>query len=211
MLSLISLKMYPRQPHNQHDREYSIHMNKNNLTNVLLNPTPETVWQLQADLLAAGHPLEASEFALLDAFYHYLTAMQVNLTAQGYTQLASYLSIGAAGTAVLEGVMVANLSPLTIMREGLTVLSSRQYIKGSTAEIERTIQDSSWFLYRAFWQLSSNTQASLLAEQRRQQLDDLFAPLQNGQTETAVKGILVGRLFQAILIMTLHAASQSTD
>ncbi len=208
MLLLISLKMYPRQPHNQQDKEYSIQMNINLLTNVLLNPTPEAVWQLQADLLAAGHSLQADEFALLDAFYHYLTAMQANLTSQGYTQLASYLSIGAAGMAVLEGGMAANLSLLQIMREGLTVLSSRQYIKGSTAEIERTIRDSSWFLYRAFWQLSSNTQASLSRDRRRQQLDDLFAPLQDGQTETAVKGILVGRLFQAILIMTLHAASQ---
>ncbi len=183
-------------------------MNNTNLTNVLLNPTPETVWQLQADLLAVGHDPQAPEFTLLDGFYHYLTAMQANLTAQGYTQLASYLNIGAAGTAVLEGVMDANLSLLTLMREGLTVLSSRQYVKGSTAEIKRTIQDSSWYLYRAFWQLSSNTQTNLSPDERRQQLDDLFAPLQDDQTETAVKGILIGRLFQAVLIMTLHTASQ---
>lgn len=186
-------------------------MHTNLLSNVLLNPTPETVWQLQADLLATGHAPQAAEFGLLDAFYHYLTAMQANLSAQGYTQLAANLTFGAAGTAALQSVMDANLSLLDIMREGLTILASQQYVKGSTAEIERTIQDSSWFLYRAFWQLSTATQTNLSSATRRQQLDDLFAPLRDDQTDLAVKGIFVGRLFQAVLIMTLHAINKTTD
>ena len=169
------------------------------------NPNPTTLWQLRSELLAGGLEPESPTAAVLNAFYSYLTAVEANLSAQGYTQFASLLNIGAAGAAAFLGLMQENLSFLSLVQDGLNVLASRQYIKGSTADLKRTVLDGGWFVYRALWQLSCRTQAELTPSVRREQLDNLFSPLHEETLDLTTKAVLVGRLYQIVLIMSLNA------
>ena len=47
------------------------------LTGVLAQPSPDSLWQLRADLLESGMDHDSRPLAILDAFYHFLNELVV--------------------------------------------------------------------------------------------------------------------------------------
>ncbi len=180
------------------------------ITAVLTAPSTENLWQLRADLRAAGVPADSSLWAVLSQFYDFLAHLSAGAEAHQYSQLASLMDIGAVGGVALENLLQTDSTGELWKKllaggisEGLMVLASRQYVKAFKAEMETVYLSAAWFLFDALWQLSTVSQPDLDPAIRRQAIEQLLAPIRAADTHNTVKAVLIGRLLQALLLAHL--------
>jgi hypothetical protein len=185
---------------------------KETLLHVMTAPTPVSLWQLRGDLLQSGLPHDASVLAVLDRFYQFLNELAASTSAHEYSRLASLLDIGAMGGVVVGSLLETRTSVAELwqrlllggLSESLMVMASRQYIKGAKAEMQGVYRAAAWYLYRELWHLSQQYQPELEAAERRQHIESLLAPVQRDSVHDTAKAVLIGRLFQLLLLAHLH-------
>jgi hypothetical protein len=178
---------------------------------ILSQPTPEALVALQGALLACGQEDETVERALKVAghFYDYLSDLQSKIAARDYSEMASRLDIGAVGAVALENVLSAEKDSfwqklvLGGLGEGLMVAASRQYIKGWRVETGLVHSHAAWVLTEALWYASREMQPGLSSEQRWQAIQSLLAPAHDPGVPAPEKAMLLGRIFQILLITHL--------
>lgn len=181
------------------------------LASVLSEPTPHALVELQGALLASGQEGEARDQALEVAghFYTYLTALQSKITARDYSELASLLDIGAVGMVALENIVHGEEEDfwgrllMGGMAEGLMVAASRQYIKGWRAETELVHSQAAWYLSETLWHASCDMQPDLPVDERWQAIQSLLAPAYDADVPASHKAVLLGRVFQLLLLAHL--------
>lgn len=181
------------------------------LESVATQPTPAALVALQGALLSSGHEGETLDRALEIGghFYRYLSELQSKLTARNYSELASRLDIGAVGAVALESILAAEADDfwqrmiLGGVGEGLMVAASRQYIKAWEVETGVAHAEAAWYLAEALWRASSEMQPELEAEQRWQAIEVLLAPAHDPEVPAPGKALLLGRIFQILLITYL--------
>jgi hypothetical protein len=185
---------------------------------ILSKPTPEALVALQGALLASGPQGEATDRALDVAghFYSYLSELQSKITARQYSELASLLDIGAVGAVALENVLSAEQGniwerlALGAVAEGLMIAASRQYIKGWKAETGLVHAQAVWYLTGALWDASCEMEPGLPSERRWQAIQALLAPARDADVPAPDKAVLLGRIFQILLLTHLaHLLSNS--
>lgn len=179
---------------------------------VLSRPTPDALVDLQGAILVSGMTGPAVD-EMLDVaghFYSYLSELHSKLSARNYSELASRLDIGAVGAVALGGVVAGAREEMWQrlvfggLGETLMVAASRQYIKGWEVEADLVHREATWYLAAALWRASSTTQADAQPEARWQAIASLLAPARASDVEPSVKAVLLGRVFQ-ILLLTLVA------
>jgi hypothetical protein len=178
---------------------------------MLTGPTPDALLALQGALLTFGQQGEAVERALGVAghFYVYLSELQSKITARDYSELASRLDIGAVGAVALENILGAEQDSfwrqllLGGLAEGLMVAASRQYVKAWEVETGLTHVRAAWYLAEALWRASEEMQPDLSGEQRWQAVQSLLAPAHDAKVPAPDKAVLLGRVFQMLLITHL--------
>jgi hypothetical protein len=181
------------------------------LGSVVTQPTPTALVALQGALLSTAQEGEALDRALEIAgnFYSYLSELQSAITARSYSELASRLDIGAVGAVALESILTAEADDfwqrilLGGAGEALMVAASRQYIKGWEVETGLAHAHAAWYLAEALWRASSEMQPELGAEQRWQAIEALLAPAHDPEVPAPSKALLLGRVFQILLITYL--------
>jgi hypothetical protein len=175
---------------------------------ILSRPTPQALVELQGALLALEDRGEAVEPALEVAghFYTYLSELQSKVTAGDYSELASRLDIGAVGAVALENLLAGSGEDvwkrllLGGIGEGLMVAASRQYIKGWQVEAGLVHSQAAWYLGQALWRTSQRMQPDLPPAERGRVIERLLAPARNPDTPAADKALLLGRIFQLLLL-----------
>ena len=178
---------------------------------ILSLPTPEALVALQGALLACSQEGETVDRALKVAghFYDYLSELQSKIAARDYSEMASRLDIGAVGAVALENLLCAEKDRfwqqlvLGGLAEGLMVAASRQYIKGWEVETGLVHSRAVWVLAEALWRASHEMQPDLPAEQRWQAIQSLLAPAHDPGVPAPDKALLLGRIFQLLLITYL--------
>jgi hypothetical protein len=178
---------------------------------ILSQPTPEDLVELQGVLLASGHSGPEIDRTLDTAghFYTYLSDLQSKVSARNYSELASFLDIGAVGAVALESIISAQSHDfwqrmfLGGLGESLMVAASRQYIKGWEIEAGLVHSQAAWYLTGALWHASGETQPDLPAEARWQAIDQLLAPARDPDLPAPAKALLLGRIFQMLLLTYL--------
>jgi len=182
------------------------------LTAVLTHPSAATLWQLRGALRQDGWSSGTAVWPILDHFHEFLNHLRAGADAHQYSQIASLMDIGAVGGVALENLLQSESAEELWQKflagsisEGLMVLASRQYVKAFKTEMGTIYQTAAWFLFDALWQLSTQTQPELSPAARRQRLDDLLAPIHDNATPETAKIVLVGRLFQILLLAHLAA------
>jgi hypothetical protein len=178
---------------------------------ILSQPTPEALVELQGALLASGHA-GPEVHRTLDAaghFYNYLSELQSKVSARNYSELASLLDIGAVGAVALESIISAESHNfwqrmlLGGLGESLMVAASRQYVKGWEIETGLVHSQAAWYLTEALWHASGQTQPHLPAETRWQAIHQLLAPARDPDLPAPAKALLLGRIFQMLLLTHL--------
>jgi len=185
------------------------------LTQILVQPTPEALWNLRIDLLALADQLPADRqgeatwtLEIARELYGYLAELRSKMTAREYSQFASRLDMGSVGTLavqdliterehLLESIFLGGLS------EGLMVLATLQYVKAWETETALVHNQAVWWLFEGLWRLSREFRPDMPAAERQRLIDALLAPARSEETDPAVKVALLVRLFQALLIGSL--------
>lgn len=181
---------------------------------VLTGPTPEALMALQGALLRSNRQGEAVDRALEIAghFYSYLCELQSKITAGEYSELASRLDIGAVGTVALENIVATERSEfwkrlfLGGLGEMLMVAASRQYIKAWEAETGPVHGQAAWYLTEALWRTSTQMQpdpSDPSPDRRWAAIQELLAPARDPGVPAPVKAVLLGRVFQMLLLTCL--------
>jgi hypothetical protein len=123
--------------------------------------------------------------------------------------MASKLDIGAVGAVALENILTTDAEHLwkgvTLggIAEGLMVAASRQYIKGWEVETSLVHSQAAWYLAEALWRISSEMQPELQPEKRWEAIQNLLAPAHDPEVPAPEKALLLGRIFQLLLITYL--------
>jgi hypothetical protein len=179
---------------------------------VLRQPRPEDLVGLQEALLALPAPVDGRAsllreraLTLAEHFYVYLVEVRSKTTARGYNQLASWLDIGAVGVVAFEHLLAQNLERLVdllpaVLAESLMVVASRQYVKAWEEEARLIHREASWHVREALWRLTEDFQTDLTSEQRLALIRRLLSPLQQEDLAETVKVLLIGRLYQVLLL-----------
>ena len=178
---------------------------------VLTVPTPDALVLLQGALLASEQEGEAVQRALEIAgrFHSYLSELQSKITARQYSELASLLDIGAVGAVALENMLAAGEGDwwqrllLGGVAEALMIGASRQYIKAWEAETGPVHAGAAWYLAEALWSASKEMQPDLPAQERMQAVQALLDPAYDAQVPGPEKAILLGRVYQTLLVAYL--------
>lgn len=178
---------------------------------ILSQPTPDALVALRGALLVSGQQGEAVDHALevTGHFYAYLSELQSKITARQYSELASILDIGAVGSVAMENILFGGEEHfwqrllLGALGEGLMVAASRQYIKGWQVETDLVHSSTAWYLTEALWRASNEMQPELEAEKRWQAIQALLAPAYDPEVDAPQKAVLLGRVFQILLLTYL--------
>jgi len=186
---------------------------------ILRHPTPEALVALHGSLLARRQQGEVVDDALETAghFHAYLSDLQGKISARNYSELASRLDIGAMGAVALENVLTAEGEHLWQglflggLAEVLMVAASRQYVKGWEVETGLVHTQCVWFLTEALWHASTSTQPDLLPDQRWQAIQSLLAPAADPDVPASDKAVLLGRVFQILLLTHLTRLLPTTE
>ncbi len=177
------------------------------LTRALSPPTAETLWRLRADLLQRGLPPDTRVWRVLGEFQGYLDRLATSTSSREYSHLASKLDIAAVGGVVLEQAFESRrggdlgfriLSGL--LSEGLMVLATRQHVKAWEGELAAVYRSAAWYLYGELWRWAEQRKPDLPAAERRRLLDALFEPVRSPETGGFYKAVLLGHLFQLLLV-----------
>lgn len=178
---------------------------------IVHQPTTEALVALQGALLSADLPDENVKKALEIAgqFYAYLCELKSKITARDYSELASRLDIGAVGVVVLESIITGDSEHfwqrlvLGGLGEGLMVAASRQYVKAWEAETGQVHTCAAWHLSEALWHTSKEMLPDLPPEERWQAIQSLLAPAYAPDVPAPDKAVLLGRIFQMLLLTHL--------
>jgi hypothetical protein len=178
---------------------------------ILSHPTPEALVELQGALLVSGQKGEAVDRALeiADHFHAYLNELRSKIAARDYSELASRLDIGAVGMVALENIVATPGEEFWQrllfggLGEVLMVAASRQYVKGWQIETQLAHAQATWFLTEALWRASNEMGPNLAPEPRWQAIQALLAPAHDANVPAPDKAVLLGRVFQILLITYL--------
>jgi hypothetical protein len=176
---------------------------------ILSHPTPAALVEVQGALLALGGEASGPVLEIAGHFYAYLNELQSKVTARDYSELASRLDIGAVGAVALENILAGKdeslMQSLLLggLGEALMVAASRQYIKGWEVEAGLVHSRTAWYLAEALWRTSEAMQPELAAEARWQAIESLLAPARDPDVAAPVKALLLGRIFQVLLLAYL--------
>ncbi len=187
------------------------------LTGTLTHPTPETLWRLRADLLEAGVQSAEPVWRVLAEYQQFLQHIQTGIASRHYSDLASKLDIGSITGVVVDrlcepkdGRDLARALLSGFLTEGLMVLATRQHVRAWEESLGAVCTGASWFLYEELWRWAQEKNPELDSQERRRMLDSLFVPLCSKSGDGPSKAILIGSLFQLLLLSrVLDAMAQA--
>ena len=180
------------------------------LAQSLRSPDAAALWTLRSELLQSGLPRDARAWGVLDRFRQFVARLETGTSSRDYSHLASKLDVGALSGVVLENVLESDQAQELALRlftglvsEGLMVLATRQHVKAWEGELSAVYRDAAWYLYAEMWRWAESRKPDLPATERRALLDRLFAPVQAEETGGFAKALLIGSLFQLLLLSYL--------
>jgi hypothetical protein len=181
------------------------------IQSILIQPTPAALVELQGALLFSEREGADAKRALDIAgrFHGYLCELQSKIAARDYSEFASRLDIGAVGAVAMENIISSDAEGLLHrlllggLGESLMVAASRQYVKAWEVETGLLHTCTSWYLAEALWHASVETQPELNPEQCWQAIQSLLAPAHDATVPAPDKALLLGRIFQMLLLTYL--------
>lgn len=173
---------------------------------LLKQPTPESLWDLQPALLA--HPDGQSAYETCGHFFRYLCQVKAMMDTRQFPLLATGLAVASTGINISEEIFSkrqTNLWNLVAdgLRLALDTLSTYQFVLQIEPNFLVTHDTATWEAYRAYWQISVEYQPDLDSETRTRALNQLFQVVHDPKAEVVTRVVFLIQLFQWALILRL--------
>lgn len=185
---------------------------------VLKAPSCEALWRLRADLLEIGVAEESEVWSLVRDFHDYLDKLATTTSSRDFSHLASKLDISAISGVILERVAERGEEADRALRlvsgllsEGLMALATRQHVKAWSGELDAVHRCAAWHLYERVWRWTERLKPDLPADTRRQLIDRLMFPIRSGEATGTHKAVVIGRLFQILLLWAIASQTSGLD
>jgi len=165
------------------------------------------LWSLRADLLEASMPEDSPIWQVIGEYQHFLDQLSCCTSSRHHSDLASRLDIGSISGVIFERLLEPQsgrelaLSLLTgALSEGLMAAATRKHVRAWEEGIIAFVRSTAWFLYGEVWRWTREMKPDLPADERRRQVDHLFEPIHDPHLDCMCKAVLLGFLFQLLLV-----------
>jgi hypothetical protein len=183
------------------------------LRDTLSCPTVEGLWRLRAELLESCVPPGSRVWPVIGEYVRFLEQVRTGAASRHYSDLASKLDVGSISGVILERFLEPQsasqlaLSAISgILSEGLMVLATRQHVRAWEEGLGSVCTGSAWFLYEEMWRWTQQKKPDLPPAERRRLLDLLFKPICSAQSGGFSRAIVIGTLFQLLLVSEVSDA-----
>jgi hypothetical protein len=186
------------------------------LQRILTKPSAADLISMQSWLLSREEKADSPEMRahvgaallLLENFYSYLVCLESKMEARAFAELASKMDMAAVGVVVAENVRgagerIVEKVLMGTLGEALMVLASRQYVKAFHRDLESFCRQITWQLRAHLWRFSANRRPGIPAQDRAEMINALFAPIMAETAPGAAKPVVLGCLFQILLLASI--------
>ncbi len=180
---------------------------RESMISVLKNPNSAGLWTLRSEMLEAGLPEKLRAWGVLERYQQFLDQLAACLSSRHHSDLASKLDIGSISGVIMERVLEPQggrelaVSLLAgALSEGLMAAATRQHVRAWEEGMTSYVKSTAWYLYGELWKWAEEINPGLSAAERRRQLEALFAPVHNPGIDCSCKAVLLGFLFQILLV-----------
>jgi hypothetical protein len=80
------------------------------------------------------------------------------------------------------------------------VMATRQHVKAWEGELSAVYRAAAWYLFGELWHWAARLKPDLSPAERRRLLDRLLFPALSAETGGATKAVLLGLLFQVLVL-----------
>lgn len=175
------------------------------LEQVLSNPSPAEIAQLQPALLSVDNPSAQATLRVAGIFYRYMVAVRAQADAKQFPIIATALSATSTGISIGQDVFSPDPTPtmhvaLDTLRTTLDVIGTYQFVRQWEPAFQAVHDSAVWELYDAYWQMSQDLQPDLSIEKRVALLETLFQPVRNQESDGRLRLAWMVTLFQWALV-----------
>jgi len=174
------------------------------LERILTKPTPDDLWQLQAELLALGTDAAQEAREVAGQFHSFLRDLESKVASRSASQMSAILTTASVSSVGLQEMLAEEEDPLRrLFASGVTaILEVAGAMKGVEAwEVEAALvyYDVAWYLYGELWEVSRTSLPELSHAERTALFDQLLKPVLDSDIEGAAKSAVLVRFFQVVL------------
>jgi hypothetical protein len=186
------------------------------LKRILTTPTPDDLWQLQADLLALGQEAAHPAREVAGEFHSCLRDLESKIASRNASLWGAILATASVTSVGIQEMIAEQEDPMKrIFASGVTaMLEVGAAIKNVQAwEVEASLiyYDVAWYLYGELWDISLAARPELSLKERRGFIDQLLKPVIDPEMAEVVKAALLVRLFQVALVARVWPLLTNTD
>jgi hypothetical protein len=179
------------------------------LKRVLTAPTPDDLWQLQAELLAVGSDDAQKAREVSGEFHSFLRDLESKEASRTASRWGAALATASVTSVGLQEMLAEQQDPLRrLVASGVTALlevgGAAKSVEAWEVEASLVYYDVAWYLYGELWDVSLTTRPELSAEERRAMTECLLRPIIDPEVEGTAKSALLVRLFQIALAARMH-------
>ncbi len=179
------------------------------LIRILTAPTPDDLWQLQADLLVLDEKSgltapKATAHNVAGEFYSYLRDLESKRGSRSASRWGAVLATAAVSSVGLQELITAHKDPLKrLMDIGVTaaleVGSALKHVLAWEMEAALMYYDVALYLHTQLWQISEITRPELSPQARKAYLNQLLEPVLDPDATEDTKSAILTQLFQTVL------------
>ena len=177
---------------------------RSSLAQILANPIPDDLWQLQKALLVVGGPEAARARGVAHAFQACLRTLESKSASRTASRWGAVLGTAAVASVSLPEMRNRQERGLGELLEralpaALEIGAAMQSAQAWEIEAGLVYDEFAWFLYEELWDISLSVRAELTPVERGQSIDRVLDPLLDSDLPDKDRATLVVDVFRSVL------------
>ena len=176
---------------------------RSSLEGLLERPTPDALWAFHKTLLLRGTDTTRAR-AVVHAFHGCLRSLESKSASRTASRWGAVLGTAAVGSVSLPELRDRQERGLEELVERalpafLEVGAALQSAQAWEIEARLIYDEFAWFLDEELWDISANARPDLSAEERRERIDEVLAPLLDPGLPDTDRAALLVDVFRSVL------------
>ncbi len=174
------------------------------LKRIMIAPTVEDLWSLQADLLALATEDALHARRVAGEFHKCLRCFESKAASRSASRWGAVLETASVTSVSVQEMLARQEAPLKrLLASSVTALlevaAAAKNVEAWETEAALMYYDVGWYVYGELWDVSLLTNPNLSAEERKATVDQLLRPVIDPEVADAAKSALIVGLFQVLL------------